>query len=558
MNNYQQPYQNQYQQPMQQQGMGGYNQGYSQPQGQAYQQPAAQAYGNYIDVVLNQKNVYPGKTISGTVFLGVRQPEAGSLTLIIEGVEMVRYPTYEKVRKEVGANPVQAIANIGGSIQASIKGSIGGLFRRDEPDAEAGWIDVKDETKDVHHRTIDVTDGANNNSGGFGGIGGGFNFHMGANAHAQAGATTYQAAEVEAMPINGRHGKVHPQTRVQKRGGPVYRYEEQLVKVEDFYQLFKEEMNLSGTLSTGDYSFPFSFTLPEDLPSTFYWVEEGDREARVYYTVSAYYGSLQETEEMILQQNYPGSYLGYRVESTSNSKCCCTCCRCRGGSGIVKLKSTVNKEYYLPHERIETTTKIINEGSSNFRVVSLKANLETWLILYGKGAVPYKRKLEGGEDKTYNIPIVDGKEITEADVFTTIGMEISPMMPTCLGTIIRCEYIVNINARCEACCDCEQTRNPVCKIPLIVCQKPVPEKQPQPPQGFSPQPMQNKVVPIQKPEVPRPPRYNVGVMYSEKGEQPKPPPSGMAQPRMIAPRPVVIQPVVVQQQPVMIGAPLIQ
>jgi len=69
---------------------------------------------------------------------------------------------------------------------------------------------------------------------------------------------------------------------------------------ENKYSIFDQSIDLSRSLGPGEYTFPFSFKIPEGAPASFNW-GNGDEYARIRYTATATYGPSKDTEVIIVQ-----------------------------------------------------------------------------------------------------------------------------------------------------------------------------------------------------------------------------------------------------------------
>lgn len=225
-------------------------------------------------------------------------------------------------------------------------------------------------------------------------------------------------------------------------------------------------------IPSGQYSFPFSFLLNSDLPSTFdYKFSKKDKEcfAKVSYEIRA---SLESTSNSAPAISYTCPFVvnqkmvlndqSQRKEiNQSVSSCCCI------DKGQSKIVSYFEKSEYIPGEVAYLVTEVDNSNG--------KAKINTIDAIFQQHLVLKAGKYEENIHEDLNTMSEPGVGIGEQKVgdnarrlavALTTKKKTSPIQPTCRGKLIMNEYYLKNQLNVDACICCGD--NPNCKLQLNV------------------------------------------------------------------------------------------
>ena len=142
-----------------------------------------------------------------------------------------------------------------------------------------------------------------------------------------------------------------------------------------------------GYLLSGDYSFPFAFTLPPSLPGSFH-LEEDEAEGYIRYHITATVeGSYTfiESSKVWIHVNQLMTNPIYSVSNDSDSYLQPACCR---NKGTVSIKVCFSKNAFVPGETMRLGIEINNSQSQldvlGYRVtllrkIRLKSDTRHWM-----------------------------------------------------------------------------------------------------------------------------------------------------------------------------------
>jgi hypothetical protein len=211
-----------------------------------------------------------------------------------------------------------------------------------------------------------------------------------------------------------------------------------------------------GFLQAGDYSFPFNFRLPVDIPGSFH-LQQGEVEAKICYNLIALIeGSRMRIEQSMMSVHVaqlmtdPIYSVAEDVHAHITTWCCCD-------QGEVILKAYFAKNAYVPGETAEFVVEI-NNTNSKLDVGGISGVLVRTLRLRGDGGrtnvsggsvsssvvnqrVPSGQALLGEQSLRMTLPIAD--RCGELQHTTTVR-----------GRCIECVYSIVVHASVVGSCMC--------------------------------------------------------------------------------------------------------
>lgn len=235
----------------------------------------------------------------------------------------------------------------------------------------------------------------------------------------------------------------------------------------------------SGFMAAGQYSFPFSFVLPTDLPSSFSYKFTAHNEpcfAVTSYEISA---TLEGATGTTMFYNMPLSVNQQQVYGGNNHKmemnqdvthCCCV------SKGKARITSYFEKNDYIPGEKAYLITEAdntqstakINHIKGEFRqVIRLKAGFYEHTLtnnlceLKTPGIQPGEQR-SGPNAIRLEVPLVNAnKHLHHHD-----KNESNAVQPTSKGKLISNEYYLVNTLEMDACICCGE--HPNCKLNLNI------------------------------------------------------------------------------------------
>ena len=290
-----------------------------------------------------------------------------------------------------------------------------------------------------------------------------------------------------------------------------------------------EDTFLQGRIEAGDYQYPYSFVLPQNLPSSFYYHRRHGEYAEISYEVKVKFGGgdggwfksefkLKQKDDIYVVQVYPPDFRqNYRKKKIDMRGCCCV------GKGKMEIEAGFEKTIYTPGEQARFHMKV-DAGESLDDVQDVQGQCNRWITVRCRGRTEvWKDKV----DRVSGGSLAMGQKSGTYLMTPTINANQQTM--TTLGSLVKCEYYLSAVARMGFCCNCQE--NPAVRLPILVCQFPTPQQQMamlkvmQLPMGWNPQTMQPRVANLAINNTSQYPNYygnNGGVGGMGGGLQPPP------------------------------------
>eukprot|EP01016_Furgasonia_blochmanni_P040905 TRINITY_DN5257_c0_g1_i6.p1 TRINITY_DN5257_c0_g1~~TRINITY_DN5257_c0_g1_i6.p1 ORF type:complete len:585 (-),score=140.39 TRINITY_DN5257_c0_g1_i6:207-1961(-) len=280
-------------------------------------------------------------------------------------------------------------------------------------------------------------------------------------------------------------------------------------------------------IPAGQYTFPFSFKLPDQLPGSFK-KKSGMMKARIKYVVKAVLGfpgrpkneGLWDDEELIVREK-PDRVMG-NVSREFNAEVSTWCCIDQGKSWI---KVYFEKDTYCPGEKARIIAELDNTNCK-LNVSSLRVALMNKMAM----------KASDGKSRSYSVAALtqnfdgvtagacalakDGRSmLKEVNLDPTL-------LPTAGGNYVSSTYYLVVESVMDGCTCCSDT--PRVEIPVMIVAPPLPKRQIQPPPNWQPQlmPPVNITIQMTGPAIPMNINIQAGGMAQPQGfGQPAPPPA---------------------------------
>lgn len=235
---------------------------------------------------------------------------------------------------------------------------------------------------------------------------------------------------------------------------------------DDKKTIFKYEHTfIEGPIAPGHYQFPYSFTLPEGIPSSFVEIRGPHDYAKIKYETRVKFesqtgGKMKDEDDIYVIQVYPSDF---RIQEYKKKQdiggCCCCCCIDRGH---VDLKASFNKTVYHPGEVAE----FIMEAKADDSKVSVK-NVAGRCMRY----VTVKCK---GHTRVWQTIAdqVNGGQLKKGHDTGVIRMtpciKVNQHEMSSYGSLIQSEYKLQAVCEMQRCCQTD----PQVAIPILVCNMP--------------------------------------------------------------------------------------
>ena len=257
-------------------------------------------------------------------------------------------------------------------------------------------------------------------------------------------------------------------------------------------------------IQRGQYQIPFTFNLPNHIPSTFHykWHRNGDCYAKIHYEAKAKMESLHGKDllkhKLMFTVNAAQTHAAMTkrvdIDKEVVSWCCCN-------QGKFKMTAYFEKDSYMPGESAYLVLEA--ENNSKVKCKTINGNFIQDINIHGwGGGSGDKRNL-----RTVKIPGMEpgeawvggnAKRIEIALTGTTIkqGEDAGTNNTTVHGKLIQCNYYISAQTEMEACICCDE--HPTSKI-YIDLYNPVPPPTAafQPPPQWQPQVFDTYVAQLQ-------------------------------------------------------------
>lgn len=255
-----------------------------------------------------------------------------------------------------------------------------------------------------------------------------------------------------------------------------------------------------GPLQAGNFSFPISFTLPNDIPNSFSFYKSADEYAKISYILDYKIRNLSgvgrgavfafETRPMLVKEEFLGqsAYNEQKKFKTQNPHYCCCC-----SVGEIKMAAKFEKQFYEPGEvanvglevnaeKLKTEIKSIEGVCTQFILINCEGRSHSWIRVIST----YKKAGMKKEDKQRNRVV---------DLNPLILVDENEMSTN--GKLVSCNYTLSAKCRLDMCC-CGSS-DPEISVPIIICKMPMQEErfEWEVPEDFRPTVMRKSVFNVQ-------------------------------------------------------------
>jgi len=140
---------------------------------------------------------------------------------------------------------------------------------------------------------------------------------------------------------------------------------------------------LEGPVQPGYYQFPYSYTVPQNLPTSFFEKKNENNYAKIEYYTKCVFESqdgsrLEDYDDVYVIQSYPGDL---KHQEFAQKFALTSCCRSKGN---VEIKTTFNKTIYHPGNTAEFTMWA-NAGESEVSIKEIRGELTRNVTVKCKG-----------------------------------------------------------------------------------------------------------------------------------------------------------------------------
>ncbi|CAI2364882.1 unnamed protein product [Moneuplotes crassus] len=261
-----------------------------------------------------------------------------------------------------------------------------------------------------------------------------------------------------------------------------------------------------GMAPPGQYTFPFSFALPSNLPASIYYCGFDKASAYIKYKIKAVLEpsmgvkakKMKFKQPLVIRQPVSESLMAPIQSDERNVYACCCCC----SKGVAKITTQFEKDGYCPEETCRAMCDVDNSQCSrdiNNITIELKQHVE--LRSKDERTFTDNRVLEskeydglaansntGGMTRYLELslagirqqarPFDDVKPLSADDLYLAERMQ-----PSSHGNAVKLWYTLTVFCNYGTCC----AQEPHCTIPLTITPPPLPSfGQVQAPAGWSP------------------------------------------------------------------------
>lgn len=264
-----------------------------------------------------------------------------------------------------------------------------------------------------------------------------------------------------------------------------------------------KELTTLGQVTNGQQSFPFSFTIPQQIPPSFEWMESASLSAKTEYFLRAEGPNGVEKIQKIYIANKIDQKQALSTGQSLQTKMnvICYCCYKKG---LVELNGQFEKSMYVSGDTINMIADINNESTSKLKI-SGECNLYVDL---NDGIRSSKTKLTCGRIQLQQDILPKTKLSQQPLSFEFLGNDAMPSCKIGVGNyLINAEYCVGITVKPDV-CQCGNETNPNASIEIQVGAKlPTYQAQGQPDNKWAPKvfkPVSFNVNPIPfRPNIPQ-------------------------------------------------------
>jgi len=260
-----------------------------------------------------------------------------------------------------------------------------------------------------------------------------------------------------------------------------------------------------GIIPRGQYSFPFSFLVPQGLPGSMYLCRNR-AQGSIAYSMEAYLQpsnsnipKLGNSMPIIVREAVIQNIQTQQVKKQEKIKTCCCCDR-----GVVAFSTFFEKNAYAPTETARASAEIDNSQCKN-KINDVVFSLEQSIVLRAGAHSKVIRSviksqslggLEAGESwigdklKIASIELPPGQEgsfqhFEDGQEIKDDPNAAGKLIPSSHGGIITSDFFLKMELRMDGCLCCQQY--PSATIPIQVYSAALkPIELPQAPQGWNP------------------------------------------------------------------------
>lgn len=258
-------------------------------------------------------------------------------------------------------------------------------------------------------------------------------------------------------------------------------------KMKDKQEIFRigtSIYSMQGQLYTGQYQFPFSFQLPDQIPGTFN-IQHFDYDGRIRYTLTAVVNFMgrdpvrYRTELVVRQRPHIANY-NAPVKSDEEVCICCS------NKGRCSMTCHFQSDTYQPGNDAVLMTEVDNSICTvDIREFNISVNQHVIFRTRNGKTTNFTREVRsntfpgvGRGISTHGNPQLMSIRLEETE-------QGKLMQPSVHGMMITCNYELKINPIFDAPCSC-CSNTPVIKVPLYIYAPELQSWIPAIPQGFSP------------------------------------------------------------------------
>jgi len=241
----------------------------------------------------------------------------------------------------------------------------------------------------------------------------------------------------------------------------------------------------SALLMPGQYVFPFSFLLPQNLPGSFHEEDVsrgwGDYMGQIFYRIEAecdhggfFQRDIKNSQNLVVHQHLLTEIQPTIVNKNANVKVCCCI-----DKGRIEMTASFDKNAYQPGETAFMMVAVNNQSDVDVRSMHCKLKRRIHLRAYGytfqktevlqdlqHQGVPAHEVRSGDNSIRMELPLTDSRW----------GM----IQPGARGELVTCEYWLEVE------CDIPWAPDVVIHLPVTIYHPPSNMIIPKTPQGWHP------------------------------------------------------------------------
>ena len=247
-----------------------------------------------------------------------------------------------------------------------------------------------------------------------------------------------------------------------------------------------------GFAAPGQYTFPFSFYLPSDLPASIFFAGFSKSHAIIKYSISAVlqpsFGvgivKMKHKQRLMIRQPSYGTANRVQTDTRDVYACCCF-----GNKGPATITTQFEKDTYMPNELCRAMVDLDNSNcQADVKSISIKLERHIELSASDGKVWEDKRVLEqkdydglgagqstGGLNRFLELSLanlknqvydIENKVLSSDDRFMA-----EQMQPTSSGVLVKLYYTLTVFSNHVSTC---AGSLPHCTIPLLITPPPLP------------------------------------------------------------------------------------